>query len=254
MLGLGGGLTGGAVLEEAAFTPASLGSTMVVWYKNNTDIADLSGTDGTDGNRLQWTDQSGGSRHAIQDTDANKPGLSDGGLDFEEDEANFMNIATGDGALNFSHPNPFTIILAMRRESTSSAHQIIGADADEFIGFVAGNDKLKLRAGGSNVIIEQATADLWTHSEDYIITITKDSSGNLLTYKNSDFYTEKDGGTSTLTGTDLTPLNILGAQTTGSSGKNFDGKMYELIICDTVLSSDDRGNTITYLKDKFSIS
>ena len=76
------------------FTPSDLGSTLVLWYKNGTDITQAEGgEDGEPSNRFMWLDQSGNSRHAYQDTTANQPGTSGGGLNFEEDTTpDFMHI------------------------------------------------------------------------------------------------------------------------------------------------------------------
>ena len=256
MLGLGNSIITGGTVTQSDFEPSDLGSTMLIWYKNDTGQTNLSGTDGTSANRMQWADQSGGSRHAYQDTTDDKPGdglIYEGGMDFELDTQDHMNIAAGDGAIDFDHPKPFTIMVAMKRETHSAANQIIGSVNTEFLGFSATDESVKLRAGGSATVITFATSNLWSAGANFIITVTKDSSGNILCYKNSDFQAEDGGGTSTLTGTAL-DLTILGAQTTGDSGaKNFDGIIHEVIICDTVLSTTNRNLAIDYLKTKFSI-
>ena len=255
MLGLSNSLTSGVVLSSD-FEPSDLGSTLLVWYKNATGITSLSGTDGNSDNRFQWADQSGGSRHAYQDTDADKPEESNGGMDFVLSETDHMLIAAGDGAIDFGYDSgtpangTFTIIVAVNRRTHAAANQLLASTGTEFLGFASSDDKVKFRGSSASAsALTFATSNLWTSGADFILTVTKDGSGNLLCYKNSDFQAESGGGTSQNQGTDC-DLTILGAQ---DGAKNFDGVMYEVIVCDTVLSDYDRSSAITYLKDKFSI-
>ena len=252
MLGLGNSIITGGVLEEAAWTPASLGSTMFIWYKNDTGLSNGSGTDGTSANRLQWSDQSGNDNHVIQDTTADKPAISEGGLDFEVSETDFMSFTT---PFDFDHPKPFTLFFVVKRGSISAQTALIGSNTQEFISFSSSDDKVKVRGKSGtvedNVTVTFATSGLWETGVDFIFTITKDSSGNLLFYKDGAIQVESGGGTSVNDSSEL-DVEFLGKKI--STTHNFDGIMKEIVMCDTVLSSGDRNSTITYLKDKFSIS
>ena len=255
MLGLGNSITWGVALEEdAAWDPSNLGSTLIAWYKNNTDLTNLSGTDGTSANRLQWSDQSGNNNHIIQDDTADKPAIVSGALDFELDDTDHMEFTS---ALDFGGSNPFTIFFVLNRESYIGQHGLLGSSTTEFIGFSSEDDKVKVRSsgsGGDNITMEFATSGLWELSTDFIFTLTKDTSGNLLVYKNGTFQVE--AGTAPVTpsvnngpGFDIEYVGIK-----EPLSANFDGLMKEILICDTVLSDSDRGEVITYLKNKFSIS
>ncbi len=260
MLGLGNTITGGAALS---WDPKELGSTLLVWYKNDTDITNLSGTDGNSDNRMQWADQSGGSRHAYQDTNADKPGdgsAVEGGMDFELDTTDYMNIAAGDGALDFGHDpstpanGTFTMMFVLKRETHSAANTLLGSSTTEFLGFSSTDDKVKLRTAGTNgsvTTITFATSNLFSAGSDFILTVTKDTSGNLLFYKDGDAQGEDGGGTSQNVGQDM-DLVYIGSKT--GTNNNFDGIIKEVIICDTVLSTADRDLATNYLKDKFDIS
>ena len=46
----------------------------------------------------------------------------------------------------------------------------------------------------------------------------------------------------------------MGSKLTTGTMHPYDGLIKEVIICDTVLSNDNRNLAIDYLKDKFSIS
>jgi len=251
MLGLGNTITGGAALEDVAWDPSNLGSTLIAWYKNNTGLTNLSGTDGNSDNRLQWSDQSGNNNHIIQDDNADKPAIVSGALDFEVDDTDHMEFTS---ALDFGGSNPFTVFFVINRESYANQHGLLGSNTTEFIGFSSFDDKVKVRSGGSggdNITMEFATDDLWELSTDFIFTLTKDASGNLLVYKDGAFQAEKGGGTSVNNGAAF-DIEYVGVKQPNNA--NFDGLMKEILICDTVLSSSDRGEVITYLKNKFSIS
>lgn len=250
MLGLGNAITGGAAPPE--WTPENLGSTMIIWFKNDTGLTNLSGTDGNSDNRLQWSDQSGNNNHAIQDTDADKPAISEGGLDFELSETDYMSFTTG---FDFDHPKTFTIFFVVKRESDSAQNTLIGQSSTEFISFSTNDDRVKVRSAGSgadNITVVFDENNLWGPTgTDFIFTISKDSFGQLLFYKNGTNAPESGGGTSVNNG-DQMDILYLGSKT--GSSHNFDGIMKEIIICDTVLSTSDRDNAIAYLKSKFSIS
>ena len=252
MLGLGNSITSGAFYGEAtAWDPSNLGSTLIAWYKNNTGLTNLSGTDGNSDNRLQWSDQSGNNNHIIQDEDGDKPTITSGGLDFELDDTEHMEFTS---ALDFGGSNPFSIFFVLNRESYSGQHGLLGSTTTEFIGFSAEDDKVKVRSSGSgadNITITFATSGIWELSTDFIFTLTKDASGNLLVYKDGVFQAEDDGGTSVNNGAGF-DIEYVGIKQPDNA--NFDGLMKEILICDTVLSSSDRGEVITYLKNKFSIS
>lgn len=234
------------------FTPSDLGSTMLVWYKNQ-GMRDASGTDGTSANRLEWADVSGNNNHAIQDTTADKPAVAEGGcLDFELDDTDSMDLTT---PLDFGHPNQFTFFFVVERESVSTQQALIGSTGtNQFIAFSTNADRLKVRSsgsGGDNITFTFATATgLWPADEPFILTITKDDVGRLMVYKDGVHQAESGGGVSVNNGATMTFAHL---GTKQPDTHNFDGSMCEIIICDTVLSDGDRNNTITYLKDKFSI-
>ena len=50
---------------------------------------------------------------------------------------------------------------------------------------------------------------------------------------------------------DLSVSRVGGNVANGTS--NFDGRMYEMVICDTVLSDADRNNVINRIKNKIGI-
>ena len=233
------------------FKPSDLGDTLDLWLQYNTGQTNYSGTDGNSDNRMQWADQSGNARHAHQDTDAAKPSITSGYLDFEDTSVNdYMSIATGTGALGYGHPNPFTAVIALRRESAGT-DRFIGSTSAEFVGLVGDLSKIQTRAAGAGgaLVVLTMDDDYFTTGSDYILTVTKDSSGNILVYKNSDVLAESGGGTSQQIGTDM-DLTFIGSSVSSDHVNAFDGRIYEDIVCDTVLSTSDRNSTIDYLTGK----
>ena len=110
MLGLGSSLsTAGAVSGKL---PNEI-SGLQIWLKNDTGIT----SDGGSPDLVsQWDDQSGGSRHIQQTTDADKATKVDGGIDLSgahpEDHYEF---AVGDGRVDVGGSNAFTMAVVMRR-------------------------------------------------------------------------------------------------------------------------------------------
>ena len=246
---------------SSEFTPANLGDTLLAWYQYNTGQTNLSGTDGNADNEMKWEDQSGGSRHATQREDSKKPTFTDGGLDFEDDTSStsdHMSIATGDGALDFGFDagtpanGTCTIILAVKREDVSANDRVLGSTGTEFFSF-AGTTTIQTRATGaqSSNIFSSGT---FPSATKFVLTYTKDGSGNQLIYKNdgSALTPDSQSGDNPLVGTDL-DITILGSMNTGNTASAFDGIIYEVVICDTVLSDSDRVNTVQDIMSRVGI-
>jgi len=247
MLGLANTLTGGSVSE---WTPEELGTALQVWLKNDTDITNLSGTDGEEDNRLQWSDQSGNANHAFQDTNDNKPTITGGGLDFALESSDYMTFTSG---FDFDHPKPFTMFFVVRRESVLTQCALLGQSATEFVAFKNNDDKVGVRnagTGGDNVTVTFAESNLWPTSETFIFAVSKDANGDLLFYKDGVNKAESGGGTSRADG-DQMDILYLGSKT--GSSHNFDGIMYEVIISNRLLSDADMANVDSYLKGKFTL-
>jgi len=254
MLGLGNIMTGGAVLDSE-YSPLALGSTLLAWYAFNQGQTNLSGTDGNADNQFKWEDSSGSGRHATQNTDAAKPTFTDGYVEFDDaSTSDTLLIATGDGALQFGHVQSLTISLGVRRTSTSTGDRFLGADANEFCGFAGNSDaKFQFRSGGSLIPATYASGT-FPAATDFVLTFTKDDNGLVTVYKNNDELTVASGSAITADGSadvDLSVSRIGGHISNGTS--NFDGRMYEMVICDTVLSDADRNNVINRIKNKIGI-
>ena len=250
MLGLGNSITGGAVLDSE-YTPLSLGSTLVAWYAFNTGQTNLTdGTDTEDDNQFKWADSSGSGRHAVQNTAAAKPTFTDGYVEFDDAAtSDTLSILTGDGALQFGHVQSMTVSIGLRR-TAETTDRLMGADENELASFGGNATTFKFRSGGG---FKTATFAAATFPDEtlFVLTFTKDDNGLLAIYKNNDELTVSSGSAITATDNDLS-IERLGGNLADNTN-NFDGRMYEVVICDTVLSDEDRNNVINRIKSKMGI-
>ena len=78
--------------------------------------------------------------------------------------------------------------------------------------------------------------------------------GNQLIYKNdgSALNPDSQSGENPLVGTDL-DIITLGSMNTGNTASAFDGIIYEVVICDTVLSDSDRVSTVQDIMSRVGI-
>ena len=262
MLGLGNSITSGGVTEVSP-NIADLGSTVVAWYQYNTGQTNLSGTDGNADNEMKWSDQSGGSRHAIQRSNSDKPTLTDGGFSFDDDDTSgvtdHFEIQAGDGAMDFGFDagtpanGTVTILVACKRNSSDTADRILGGGGTEFLSFVSNTTTIQTRAAGSQSTNVMAD-DTWPTGSKFVLGYTKDGSGNQSFYKNDgDALTiVSSSGENPLVGTTL-DINVLGSMTTGNTEVAFDGVIYEVVICNTVLSDSNRKSTIQNIMSRVGI-
>lgn len=253
MLGLGNIMTGGAVLDSE-YSPLALGSTLLAWYAFNQGQTNLSGTDGNADNQFKWEDSSGSGRHATQNTDAAKPTFTDGYVEFDDaSTSDTLLIATGDGALQFGHVQSLTISLGIKRTSTSNGDRFLGTNTSEFCGMSGTDTKFQFRSGGSLIAATYASGT-FPAATDFVLTFTKDDNGLVTVYKNNDELTVASGSAITADAANDDDLSVsrVGGNVANSTS-NFDGRMYEMVICDTVLSDADRNNVINRIKNKMGI-
>ena len=215
-------------------------SGLQIWYKNDTNVA-----------VGQWDDSSGNARHAVQGTSNQQASVSGGGLDFSSiDPEDFYQITTDTSALlDVKHPNAFTLAIVIKREGGASDNNVIFAStaSNNFIGVLNENG---IAVHGANVVF---TGDPWDDNQ-LLLTITKDTSGNLLFYKNGVAEAITSGDT-TATGTSDMLLDYFGCTRDGTNAddKHFDGVIYELALYNTQLTGSDLYSLNSYLIEKFGL-
>ena len=238
MLGLGNSITGGAAVSEVL--PSDI-SNLGIWLQNDTGVA-----------TGQWDDSSGNGRHAVQGTGTQQASVSGGGLDFSSaDPEDFYQITTGTSALvNVKHPNAFTLAVVLKREGGAGDANVIFASSasNNFIGILS-ETNITVHGSGANF-----GAGTWANNEQLLLTMTKDTSGNLLFYKNGVAESITSGATTATATTDLL-LDYFGCTRIGtaSNDKHFDGIIYEVVVYTSALTGSDLTNLNSYLTGKFGL-
>ena len=238
MLGLGSSLsTAGAVSEVLPSDISNLG----IWLQNDTGVA-----------TGQWDDSSGNGRHAVQGTGTQQASVSGGGLDFSSaDPEDFYQFTTDTSALiEIKHPNAFTLAVVLKREGGASDANVLvsTSGSNNFIGILNENN-ITIHGSGANF-----TGEPWTNNEQLLLTITKDTSGNLLFFKNGVAESITSGATPA-TATSEFLLDYFGCTRIGtaSNDKHFDGIIYEFVVYTSALTGSDLTNLNNYLTGKFSL-
>lgn len=222
MLGLGSGLTGGAALDSAV-TPDSI-SDLAFWFKNNTGVT-----------AAQWDDSSGNDNHMAQGTSGNQASVSSGGLLFVDDNSDHYDLTT---AVDIGASNAFTMICVMNLNSYDSQNTILGDNnsTSEFLQMQS-VDQVRFRQTGTAAVLKFEDSGNFPTGVKYMITITKDTSRNLVVYKNGSVLTQESStGTPVASGAFAT--DQIGGRT-AAPDMDFDGTMFELLLYEKLLSSEE---------------
>jgi len=220
MLGLGGGLTGGAALDSVV-TPDSI-SDLAFWYKNNTEI-----------DAARWSDQSDNNNHMGQGTSGNQASVSGGGFLFVDDNSDHYDLST---AVDIGASNAFTMICVMNLNSYDSQNMILGDnnELDKFLD-MQNVDQMRFRQSGTAAVLKFAEEGNFPTGATYMITVTKDTSRNLVVYKNGEVL-EQESSTGTPVASGAFSVDQIGGR--GSApDRDFDGYMYELLLYTKLLST-----------------
>ena len=225
MLGLGSGLTGGAALNSV-ITPDAI-SDLAFWFKNNTDVA-----------AAQWTDSSGNDNHMAQGTAGNQASVEDGGLLFVDDNSDHYDLRT---AVDIGDNNAFTMIIVAYLTSYDSQNCILGDNNDGtiFLEFQQA-DQMRYRQTGSASVLKFPSSTPFPIEEKFMITMTKDTSRNLVVYKNGNVLTQESSTNNPV------PTGTFGCDQIGGRSaapdRDFDGIMYELLLYEKELNATELSN------------
>jgi len=222
VLGLGSGLTGGAALNSV-ITPDAI-SDLAFWFKNNTDVA-----------AAQWTDSSGNDNHMAQSESDNQASVEDGGLLFVDDNSDHYDLRT---AVDIGDSNAFTMIIVAYLTSYDSQNCILGDNNDGaiFLEFQQ-EDQMRYRQTGSASVLKFPSSDPFPIEEKFMITVTKDTSRNVVVYKNGNVLTQESSTNNP------TPSGTFGCDQIGGRSaapdRDFDGIMYELLLYEKLLTTEE---------------
>ena len=220
MLGLGSGLTGGAALNSV-ITPDVI-SDLAFWFKNDTNVA-----------AAQWTDSSGNNNHMTQGTAGNQASVSDGGLLFVDDNSDHYDLVT---PVDIGDSNAFTMIIVATLASYDSQNCILGDNNDGtiFLEFQQA-DQMRYRQSSSASVLKFPSSTPFPAEEKFMITVTKDTSRNLVVYKNGNVLTQESSTNNPV------PSGTFGCDQIGGRSaapdRAFDGTMYELLLYEKELNA-----------------
>jgi len=248
MLGLGNSIISGAALET---TPADI-SGLQIWYKNATGL--------TGDPVSQWNDSSGNGRHAVQSTSNLQGSLSGGGIDFSDSvPQDFYNITESTGYVDMGGSNAFTLSVVMTRQCAAADDITVlgGANGNAHIMFLS-EEYVRFRTtgtGGDATESQSFPTDTWAVNEKMVFTMTKDTSGDFLFWKNGVSVSPGNTTNESNTGPEFDAI-YLGTKSDGTHDSNdaqFDGIMFEFVLYNTQLTGGDLSALNSYLTGKFSL-
>ena len=183
--------------------------------------------------------------------------LADGGIDMSgADPEDHYEIAIAGGYVDLGG-SAYTLTAVVKREGAAGDDNAIigGANNSQYIGFFS-EEAIGTRTtgdGGTTSTFNFAT-DTWVINTQMLITITKDTSGNFLFYKNGALVTPSSTSNPTNTGAGF-DAEYLGNRAVGSATSDFtfDGKIYEVTLYSAKLSGGDLNDLNSHLTSKFGL-
>tara|TARA_R110000744_G_scaffold170823_1_gene289077 strand:- start:5 stop:715 length:711 start_codon:yes stop_codon:yes gene_type:complete len=234
MLGLGNSVSAGQY--PGGWSPTSLGSKLAHWYKFNTGITKVTASS-VDGQVSQWADQHG-SNNLTPTADDNKdvmPKLHDDGTVFFN--------ATGD-SLEFGSDlsfGKFSIYMKVNWKEDSTI-----ATTEDLFEHASSGDFIKL-AGPTAARIKISSRHDFTINEmvegtPFVLGYERNGDGDMMVYKDNVAGSAADGDSLNVAISTTIDLDRLGKPTN-------DSYWYEIVICDDIITSDERNELFTYLSN-----
>tara|TARA_R100001082_G_scaffold5059_1_gene3577 strand:- start:807 stop:1532 length:726 start_codon:yes stop_codon:yes gene_type:complete len=235
MLGLGNSITGGSALEDP-FSPSQV-SDLSLWLDNGVGVTGA-----------QWDDSSGNNNHITQSTSGEQATVTDGGLDFEGDNNDHYDLTT---SIDIGGSNPWTVFVVLKMES----YEVSGSlSQNTLLGVASGNDRflemqsadqMRYRQSGTAAVLKFSDSGNFPTGTKYLITITKDSSRNLVVRKNGAVLTQA-GSSGNPVASGVFEANQFGGRSSGPD-RDFDGIIYEFLLYEKLCSSAELTNIENHL-------
>lgn len=240
-MGLGLGLST-ASSSYKSFTLADVYS-LALWLKNDTGIQESTGT------VVSWSDSSGNSNDAVQGNIDFRAVKYDGGLDFEETEADHYDL---DNTITIGENEGFCFAIVLNQE-TDTSNTILSKEANDVIQISNSEIKIITNAGGSATTSAVFDNNPFAASSGKMLVLVNRTAGqsNVFTFfKNGVQITPNTTG-SALEATGENPygfdLNLIGARQ--NVGSYFDGVIYELAFWNKSLTDVEIADVNGYLKE-----
>ena len=224
MLGLGNSITSSAFYDDVSWAPTDVDG-LVIWHKNDTNIA-----------VGQWNDSSGNNNHATQSTSGNQASIDKGGFHFDGSD-DYYEYGT---QLNIGASEGYTLAMVYHLDSHSVKNVVFSKDANStFFEFFDG-DTVRINYGGNVVNLNGGTHEA---GSDRILVVTRESDGTHRLYENG-----SDTQVTTGRQTGAAVRDNFGIR--NDNDRPFNGKIYEIMVWDNVtLGGSDLTNLNTYLKN-----
>ena len=272
MLGLGNSVIRGGVIEESAFTPASI-SNLTLWLAVNTNItADeagggsalspehtSNGGDMINFDRVDFWGGSGGtSINAVQTTSNKKPrwDTTTGNLGGIRSASNnkFMNLSS---PITFAADANFTIVVRFKPDDASDSRGLVGDDSGEF---VRKHNATTIRIKTDNPASSSTDNDIvfgTAMQDEKIVTLiivrSGGSTGNIDGFLRSNVSGYFDGtATGTAAGNTIQDSQEFIVDTIMAQGADdgiFDGNFYDVIMYNgTAVTASQREQLFDYIE------
>ena len=224
MLGLGNSITSSAFYDDVSWAPTDVDG-LVIWHKNDTNIA-----------VGQWNDSSGNNNHATQSTSGNQASIDKGGFHFDGSD-DYYEYGT---QLNIGASEGYTLAMVYHLDSHSVKNVVFSKDANStFFEFFDG-DTVRINYGGNVVNLNGGTHEA---GSDRILVVTRESDGTHRLFENG-----SDTQVTTGSQTGAAVWENFGIR--NDNDRPFNGKIYEVMVWDNVtLGGSDLTNLNTYLKN-----
>ena len=224
-LGLGNSITSNTTSYGDDFTwvPTDVNG-LVLWHKNNTNIA-----------VGQWNDSSGNDNHAVQSTSGNQASIDKGGFHFDGTD-DFYEYST---QLNIGETEAYTLAMVYHLDSISSKSVVFSKDANSTFFEFFDADTVRVNYNGNVLNLNGGNH---AAGSDRILVVTRAAtSGAHRTFEGG-----SDTGVATGTKTGVAIWENLGIR--NDNDRPFNGKIYEIMVWDNVnISGQDLTNLNTYL-------
>ena len=229
MLGLGNSISLSSAPSAAPVVGEIAPDNLKIWLKRGT------GQTSSGGKLSNWADSSGNSNSFFQSTESLKPSISGDEVDFNNTSTFLViNLAQGTqsfGAFTFMH------ILNPNESVTLDDEFVFGVGSQDGLVIYKdeNNSRIAINKNNSSTIINLSSS-FPVGDNDFLLTTTRDSSGNIAVRING---TQVGTGTDTIS--NLFNLFAIGLPTSGSD-TSYGGQINEVVVYNTNLTGSDLTN------------
>jgi hypothetical protein len=243
-MSLGLGITNELLETPTDWTPKDeiIGTKLALWLQNNVGLS----ADGS-----AWLDSSGNGNDATQTTEANRPNVSSGGLNFDQSMPGIGNqFLDLDSSIAILEGGAFSLFVVTRLDELTN-EAILSDSNNEFIEILRANS-IRFKANNpSNVTtVLRSDSDVFT-TNPMIVSFIRDADGVFQWFVDGTTVVQNSSSTNTENNKGFDFQNI------GSRNDNdrfLDGTILELLFYTDIFTANQLTRMHAYLKEKFSIS